>query len=124
LYFCTSAAEFVPRQIFHCSVSFFLINDLISPVNHGGLYLPFMIFVGIHSSATARKVCSHEWCKETEREPSGIMDTLLQEPDIIQHGDIIISFSAGEGNRPLGLFIDKYSEFLSFPTIYCGKTSS
>jgi hypothetical protein len=28
---------------------------------------------------------------------------------------------AGEGNRPPGLFIDKDSEFLSFPTIYCGK---
>ena len=49
------------------------------------------------------------------------MDTLLQEPDIIQGGDRIISFAPGEGNRPLGLFIDKNSEFLSFPTIYCGK---
>ncbi|CAB4007911.1 Hypothetical predicted protein [Paramuricea clavata] len=61
-----------------------------------------------------------EWCEETER-PSGVMDTLLQEPDITQHGDRIISFAPGEGNRPLGLFIDKDSEFLSFPTIYCGK---
>ncbi len=26
-----------------------------------------------------------------------------------------------EGNRPLGIFMDKDSEFLSFPTIYCGK---
>jgi hypothetical protein len=61
-----------------------------------------------------------EWCEETER-PSGVMDTLLQEPDITQHGERIISFAPGKGNRPLGLFIDKDSEFLSFPTIYCGK---
>jgi hypothetical protein len=61
-----------------------------------------------------------EWCEETEQ-PSGVMDTLLQEPDITQHGDRIISFAPGEGNRPLGLFIDKDAEFLSFPTIYCGK---
>ena len=61
-----------------------------------------------------------EWCEETER-PSGVMDTLLQEPDIIQDGDRIIRFAPGEGNRPLGLFMDKDSEFLSFPTIYCGK---
>lgn len=27
----------------------------------------------------------------------------------------------GEGNKPLGLFMDKDSEFLSFPTIFCGK---
>ena len=33
----------------------------------------------------------------------------------------IISFAPGEGNRPLGIFMDKDSEFLSFPTIYCGK---
>ncbi|CAB3985504.1 Hypothetical predicted protein [Paramuricea clavata] len=61
-----------------------------------------------------------EWCEPTER-ASGVMDTLLQEPDITQDGDKIISFAPGEGNRPLGIFIDKDSEFLSFPTIYCGK---
>ncbi len=49
------------------------------------------------------------------------MDTLLQEPDITQDGDRIISFAPGEGNRLLGIFTDKDSEFLSFPTIYCGK---
>ena len=61
-----------------------------------------------------------EWCETTERS-SGVMDTLLQEPDITQDGDRIISFAPGEGNRPLGIFTDKDSEFLSFPTIYCGK---
>ena len=61
-----------------------------------------------------------EWCETTERS-SGVMDTLLQEPDITQDGDRIISFAPGEGNRPLGIFMDKDSEFLSFPTIYCGK---
>ena len=60
-----------------------------------------------------------EWCEVTER-PSGVMDILLQEPDITQYGDKIISFAPGEGNRPLGIFIDKDAEFLSFPTIYCG----
>ena len=61
-----------------------------------------------------------EWCETTERS-SGVMDTLLQEPDITQDGDRILSFALGEGNRPLGIFMDKDSEFLSFPTIYCGK---
>ena len=49
------------------------------------------------------------------------MDTLLQEPDITQDGGRIISFVPGEGNRPLGIFMDKDSEYLSFPIIYCGK---
>ncbi|CAB4033744.1 Hypothetical predicted protein, partial [Paramuricea clavata] len=61
-----------------------------------------------------------EWCEVSER-PLGVMDTLLQEPDITQDGDKIISFAPGEGNRPLGIFIDIDAEFLSFPTIYCGK---
>ena len=34
----------------------------------------------------------------------------------------IITFAPGEGNKPLGIFMDKDSEFLSFPTIYSGKT--
>ena len=61
-----------------------------------------------------------EWCETTERS-SGVMDPLLQEPDITQDGDRILSFAPGEGNRPLGIVMDKDSEFLSFPTIYCGK---
>ena len=34
----------------------------------------------------------------------------------------VITFAPGEGNKPLGIFMDKNSEFLSFPSIYCGKT--
>jgi len=60
------------------------------------------------------------WCEVDER-PSGVTDTLLQEPDITENGDRIISFAAGEGNKPLGIFMDKDSEYLSFPTLFCGK---
>ena len=34
----------------------------------------------------------------------------------------IITFASREGNKPLGIFMDKDSELQSFPTIYCGKT--
>ena len=61
-----------------------------------------------------------EWYETTEQ-PSGVMDTLLQEPNITQDGDRIISFAPGEGNRPLGILMDKDSEYLSVLTIYCGK---
>ena len=53
-----------------------------------------------------------ELCEATEQS-SGVMDTLLQEPDITQDGDRIISSAPAEGNRPLGTFMDKDSEFLS-----------
>ena len=34
----------------------------------------------------------------------------------------IITFAPVEGNKLFGIIIDKDSEFLSFPSIYCGKT--
>ena len=40
---------------------------------------------------------------------------------MINDVDKIISFAPGEGNRPLGIFMDTESEYLSFPTIFCGK---
>ena len=61
-----------------------------------------------------------DWTEEQPR-PVGITDTLLQEPDINQFSDSIISLAPGEGNRPLGLLLDKDSEFLCFPSIYCGE---
>lgn len=46
---------------------------------------------------------------------------LLQEPDVTEDEDRIISFAPGEGNKPLGIFMDKDSEYYSLATIFCGK---
>ena len=59
-----------------------------------------------------------------EEKPSGLTDTLLQEADSTQSIDSIINVAPGEGNQPLGIFLDKDSEYLSFPTIYCGMRRS
>ena len=40
---------------------------------------------------------------------------------MVENADRIISFAPGEGNKPLGIFLDKDSEYLSFPSIFCGK---
>ena len=53
---------------------------------------------------------------EVEERTEGVTDTLLQEPDITVNVEKIITFAPGEGN------IWTKTEFLSFPTIYCGKT--
>ena len=53
------------------------------------------------------------WCVVDER-PAGVTDTLLQEPDSTESDDKIINVAPGEGSTPLGLFIDKDSEFLVF----------
>ena len=60
------------------------------------------------------------WC-EVQECPFGGTDTSLQAPDISENSDKILSFAPGKGNKPLGIFMDKDSEFLSLPTIFCGK---
>jgi len=67
-----------------------------------------------------KKYDTDEWCEVDER-PTGVTDTLLQEPDVAENADKIVSFAPREGNKPLGVFMDKDSEYLSFPTIFCGK---
>ena len=49
------------------------------------------------------------------------MDTLLVEPDTAQYSELVFNFAPGEGNKPLGLFTDTDSEYLSFPTFFCGE---
>ena len=61
-----------------------------------------------------------EW-NEIEERPVGTFDTVLQPSDMCEQADHILSFAPGEGNQPLGLFTDKDSEYLAFPTIFCGK---
>ena len=60
------------------------------------------------------------WC-EVEERPAGILDTLLIKPDVNQDDHDVLSFAPGEGNKPLRLSVDQNSEYLSFPTIFCGK---
>ena len=47
--------------------------------------------------------------------------TLDDKNQTCENCDKILSSVPGEGNKPLGIFMDKDSEFLSFPTIFCGK---
>ena len=61
-----------------------------------------------------------DW-SEVEERPAGVTDTLLQQSNVAENADKIISFAPGEGNKPLGIFLDKGSEYLSFPSIFCGK---
>ena len=50
---------------------------------------------------------------------AGNMDTLLNEAD--PNSEFVFVFAPGENQKPLGLFLDKDSEYLSFPTIFCGQ---
>ena len=73
-----------------------------------------------HSNEKDNCDVGDSWC-EVDEHPAGVTDTLLQEPDVAENVDKIMSFAPGEGNKPLGIFMDKDSEYLSFSTIFCGK---
>jgi hypothetical protein len=53
--------------------------------------------------------------------PAGNLDTLLMPQDVSDEARHIISIAPGEGNRPLSIFMDKHSEILAFPTLFCGQ---
>jgi hypothetical protein len=72
------------------------------------------------SSKTSDNNSDDNWC-EIEERPAPVMDTLLVEPDTVQDSELVFNFAPGEDNKPLGLFTDKDSEYLSFPTIFCGE---
>ena len=64
-----------------------------------------------------------DWSKmeDTNNQSMSNMDTLLTDKNIVDDPNHIAFFAPGEGKKPLSIFQDKNSEFLSFPTIYCGK---
>ncbi|XP_070567274.1 uncharacterized protein [Ptychodera flava] len=60
--------------------------------------------------------------KNIEDHLGGTLDTMLSHlHDDHTDSEGAFCYAPGEGNRPLGIFQDKYSEELSFPTIYCGQ---
>ena len=44
---------------------------------------------------------------KVEERTSGVTDTLLKVPDMTENVEKIITFEPGEGNKPLGIFMDR-----------------
>ena len=65
---------------------------------------------------------SDEWTEDDNfhNRLTGNTDTMLQPMDFREYNQIL-SLAPGENQTPLGLFQDMYSEYLAFPTIYCGQ---
>ena len=59
------------------------------------------------------------WTEVDAEIPAGITDTMLTATDSLEDGERaqIYSIAPGEGNRPLNLFRDTYSEELAYPGI-------
>ena len=64
-----------------------------------------------------------EFSKEEAEIPAGVTDSMLTPPDFVDDNERkhILNVSPGEGNRPLSVFKDKYSEELAYPGIFLGE---
>ena len=75
---------------------------------------------------------------DVQSERAGVYDTMFTSPDFVEDAersavyghinaglcDKVYSFAPAEGNRPVSVFLDKYSEELAFPNIFWGMSRS
>ena len=58
--------------------------------------------------------------EEVVTENVGNVDKLVDDANI-EKRNCIFTFAAGEGKQPLSIYQDKDSEYLCFPSIFCGQ---
>ena len=64
-----------------------------------------------------------EWSEDEAETPAGVTDTMLTSTDFLEDNERqnILNAAPTEGNRPLSIFRDKYSEELAYPGIFLGR---
>ena len=64
-----------------------------------------------------------EWSEDEAEIPAGVTDTKLTKTDFIEDSETkyILSVAPDEGNKPLSIFRDQYSEELAYPGIFLGQ---
>ena len=64
-----------------------------------------------------------EWSEDEAEIPARVTDTMLKKADFIEDSETkyILSVAPGEGNKPLSIFRDQYSEELAYPGIFLGQ---
>ena len=64
-----------------------------------------------------------EWTEDEAEIPAGVTDSMLTPPDLVNDSERqeIYNFAPGEGNSPLSVFRDQYSEEMAYPGIFLGQ---
>ena len=64
-----------------------------------------------------------EWSEDEAEIQAGVTDSMLTPPDFVDDSERqeIYNFAPGEGNRPLSIFRDQYSEEMAYPGIFLGQ---
>ena len=64
-----------------------------------------------------------QWSEDEAEVPAGITDTMLTATDFMTNNERqhVLNVAPGEGNKPVSIFRDKYSEELAYPGIFLGQ---
>ncbi len=64
-----------------------------------------------------------DWSEDEVEIPAGVTDSMLTAPDFVDDNErqSIYNFAPAEGNRPLSIFNDQYSEEMAYPGIFLGQ---
>ncbi len=64
-----------------------------------------------------------DWNEDEAEIPAGVTDSMLTAPDFVDDNErqTIYNFAPAEGNRPLSIFRDQYSEEMAYPGIFLGQ---
>jgi hypothetical protein len=64
-----------------------------------------------------------EWSEVEAEIPAGVTDSMLTPPDFVADSERqeIYNFAPAEGNKPLSIFRDQYSEEMAYPGIFLGQ---
>ena len=71
---------------------------------------------------TVENSVEDEWSEDETEIPAGVTDTMLT-PDYVDNSERqqIYNIAPGEGNTPLSVFRDQYSEEMAYPEIFLGQ---
>ena len=72
-------------------------------------------------STAADDYDSDHFSEVDTNEQVGNVDTLVDDENLENKCDNVITFAPGEGQHPLSLYHDADAEYLCFPTIFCGQ---
>ena len=69
------------------------------------------------------RIVLDEWSEDETKIPAGVTDTMLTPPDYVNNSERqqIYNIAPGEGNTPLSVFRDQYSEEMAYPGIFLGQ---
>ena len=79
---------------------------------------------GLTATNQKQSVNEEDDCSEDEAEiPDGVTDTMLTATDFLGDAErqYVLNVAPGEGNIPLSVFRDKYSEEIAYPGIFLGQ---